>query len=58
MYHSYGLHMICFRGFLLPYTLIIVPKWNMDLVLKAIPRYALFSHFYSPVPLTQLWTPC
>ncbi|KAI0926941.1 hypothetical protein AcV5_007605 [Taiwanofungus camphoratus] len=54
MYHSYGLHMICFRGFLLPYTLIIVPKWNMDLVLKAIPRFRVNLLYMIPSAIHQL----
>ncbi|KAI0771372.1 amp dependent CoA ligase [Irpex lacteus] len=38
-YHSYGLHMACFRVFADPVTCLILPKWDAELVLHAIPKY-------------------
>lgn len=39
LYHTYGVHMACFRQFFMPATYVIVPKWDVKLVLKSIPRY-------------------
>lgn len=38
MYHTYGLHMACFRQFFIPYTYVIIPKWDVNLVLKIVPK--------------------
>lgn len=39
-YHTFGLHMSCFRQFYTPITYVIIPRWNTDLVLRLIPKYA------------------
>ncbi|PFH48611.1 hypothetical protein AMATHDRAFT_149489 [Amanita thiersii Skay4041] len=39
MHHSYGLHTYCFRAFVAPNTMVILPKWNTDLALSVIPKY-------------------
>lgn len=39
-YHTYGLHVACFRQFYTPYTYVVVPRWNTTTVLKAIPKCA------------------
>lgn len=38
MYHSYGLHVFCFRAFMARTTVVLMPKWNMDMTLNLIPR--------------------
>lgn len=37
-YHTYGVHMACFRYFTTPATYVIVPRWDVELVLRSIPR--------------------
>ena len=45
-YHTYGVHMACFRGFAsAPCTYVVVPRWDVQLVLRSIPRSA---HQYIP----------
>lgn len=43
MYHSFGLHTICFRTFLAPTTQVILAKWRVEACLDAIHRYRI-SH--------------
>ncbi|THG94995.1 hypothetical protein EW026_g6575 [Hermanssonia centrifuga] len=38
-YHTYGVHMACFRSFARPMTYVVVPKWDADLVLRSIPKF-------------------
>ena len=42
MHHTYGLHVFCFRVFLAPMTLVLLPRWNMDVALKLIPKSVNF----------------
>lgn len=39
MHHTYGLHVYCFQSLLAPSTIAIMPKWNINAALKAIPKY-------------------
>jgi acyl-CoA synthetase (AMP-forming)/AMP-acid ligase II len=39
IHHSYGLHAYCFRSLLAPTTYILMPNWNVNAALKAIPKY-------------------
>ncbi|THV04982.1 acetyl-CoA synthetase-like protein [Dendrothele bispora CBS 962.96] len=39
LHHSYGLHAYCFRSCLSPSTFVLLSNWNVDLALKAIPKY-------------------
>ncbi|KAI0078255.1 amp dependent CoA ligase [Panus rudis PR-1116 ss-1] len=41
LYHSYGLHMFGFRGFLAPSTFVILPKWDTKRVLELVGRYKI-----------------
>jgi acyl-CoA synthetase (AMP-forming)/AMP-acid ligase II len=41
-YHSFGLSVFCFRPFGAPCTLIIMPKWDVKLTLKLIPKCVRF----------------
>ena len=45
-YHTYGVHMACFRFFAsAPTSYVVVPRWDAELVLRSIPRsVAIFSH--------------
>lgn len=40
-YHTYGLHVACFRQFYTSYTYVVVPRWNTTAVLNAIPKYGV-----------------
>ena len=44
MHHTYGLHMYAFRSCLACSTLALIPKWDVKLALKAIPKYAYFAY--------------
>lgn len=39
LHHTYGLHAYCFRACLVPNTLVIMSKWDIELAFKAIPKY-------------------
>jgi len=54
MYHTYGLHMFCFRGFWVPLTFVIVPKWDINLVLKLVPKYRVNLLYMIPSAIHQL----
>jgi hypothetical protein len=40
LHHTYGLHHYSFRSLLDPATYVIMSKWDIDLALKSIPKYA------------------
>lgn len=40
-YHTFGLHLSCFRQFFIPRTYVVVPRWDPLLVLKSIPQYGV-----------------
>jgi hypothetical protein len=42
LHHTYGLHQYAFRVFLKPYTLVLLGQWDIEVALKAIPKYAHF----------------
>ncbi|KAH8829590.1 hypothetical protein DL96DRAFT_1708713 [Flagelloscypha sp. PMI_526] len=54
MYHTYGLHIYVYRSFLSPMTLVIVPKWNVDLALKYIPKFQVTALTLVPSIAHQL----
>ncbi|PCH40151.1 amp dependent CoA ligase [Wolfiporia cocos MD-104 SS10] len=54
MYHTYGLHMFCFRGFAAPATFVILPRWDLDLVLKIVPKYRIHILYLIPSALHQM----
>jgi len=54
LYHSYGLVALCFRAFSTPATLIIMPKWNMKLALKLIPKWKVSLLPLVPSMILQL----
>ncbi len=39
LHHTYGLHTYSFRSSLAPTTYVILSQWNIDIALKAIPKY-------------------
>ncbi|KAF9451833.1 acetyl-CoA synthetase-like protein [Macrolepiota fuliginosa MF-IS2] len=39
MHHTFGLHLYCIRGFMVPTRFVIFRKWNVAQVLKAVPIY-------------------
>ncbi|KDR83116.1 hypothetical protein GALMADRAFT_238939 [Galerina marginata CBS 339.88] len=54
LHHTYGLHAYCFRAFLLPSTLVILPKWDINVALDAIPRYKISGLTLIPSVVHQL----
>ncbi|TDL16556.1 acetyl-CoA synthetase-like protein [Rickenella mellea] len=53
-YHSFGLHYFMFRTFVVPITLVILPRWNLDQVLEAIPQYKITHLALVPSLIHQL----
>lgn len=54
MYHTYGLHAYCFRSFLAPATYIVIPRWNIELALKLIPKYKITTLTLIPSVVHQI----
>ncbi|KAJ3711570.1 hypothetical protein C8R42DRAFT_688954 [Lentinula raphanica] len=54
MHHSYGLHVYCFQSLLAPVQLVMLPKWNIDLALYAIPKYKITTLPLIPSLVHQL----
>ncbi|KAF9267794.1 acetyl-CoA synthetase-like protein [Marasmius fiardii PR-910] len=53
-HHSYGLHSFCFRHLLAPSTIVILSKWNIEVTLKAIPKYRITNLSLIPSVVHQL----
>lgn len=53
-YHSYGLSMLCMRGFMVPQTFIILSRWDINLVMELIPRYRISFLLLIPSAIHQL----
>ncbi|KAE9407315.1 acetyl-CoA synthetase-like protein [Gymnopus androsaceus JB14] len=54
LHHSYGLHAYCFRSLLSPHSYVIMPKWNINAALKAIPKYRISNLALIPSVFHQL----
>ncbi|KZT12012.1 acetyl-CoA synthetase-like protein [Laetiporus sulphureus 93-53] len=54
MYHTYGLHLFCFRGFWVPSTIVIIPKWDLVTVVKLIPKLRINVLWMTPSAVHQL----
>ncbi|KAH9950549.1 hypothetical protein B0H21DRAFT_819023 [Amylocystis lapponica] len=54
IYHTFGLHVLCFRGLIRPSTHVVMPQWNLELALKVIPRYRISVLYIIPSVLHQL----
>ncbi|KII90716.1 hypothetical protein PLICRDRAFT_52417 [Plicaturopsis crispa FD-325 SS-3] len=54
IHHSYGLHVQCFRAFIVPHTFILLPHWNADLALKLISKYRVTHMCLIPSVVHQL----
>ncbi|PFH48605.1 hypothetical protein AMATHDRAFT_49379 [Amanita thiersii Skay4041] len=54
MHHTYGLHVYCINPFLSPNTMVILPKWNTDVVLSVIPKYKITHLTFVPSVVHQL----
>ncbi|KAJ3980433.1 hypothetical protein F5890DRAFT_1541611 [Lentinula detonsa] len=54
MHHSYGLHVYCFQSLLVPATFVMMPNWNINAALKAIPKYRVTSFPLIPSVVHQL----
>ncbi|CCL98279.1 uncharacterized protein FIBRA_00273 [Fibroporia radiculosa] len=54
MSHTYGLGLIAFRGFRSPTSLIIFPKWDLELVLEVVPKFRVNGLYLRPSQLHEL----
>ncbi|KAJ3863633.1 amp dependent CoA ligase [Lentinula novae-zelandiae] len=54
MHHTYGLHVYCFQSLLAPSTIAIMPKWDINAALKAIPKYRVTNLPLIPSLVHQL----
>lgn len=54
MHHSYGLHIYCYRSFIVPHTYIMFPKWNLAAAMKAIPKYRITNLTLVPSVVHQI----
>ncbi|KAG9093293.1 hypothetical protein FRC06_011580 [Ceratobasidium sp. 370] len=54
MYHTMGLHVYIFRHFISPSTLVVLPSWNVDNVLRCISKYRVTAMALVPSLFFQL----
>ncbi|KAI0036568.1 acetyl-CoA synthetase-like protein [Vararia minispora EC-137] len=54
LYHAMGLHIYILRFFLIPSTTIMIPKWDLNLVLDLIPKYKVTDLVVVPAMAHQL----
>ncbi|KAH9933123.1 acetyl-CoA synthetase-like protein [Epithele typhae] len=54
IYHTYGLHFICIRPVWTATAVILIPRWNADLVLDLIPKYRINVVPFTPPAILQL----
>ncbi|KAG9075934.1 hypothetical protein FS749_012336 [Ceratobasidium sp. UAMH 11750] len=54
MYHTMGLHIYIFRHFIAPSTLVVLPSWNVDNVLRCIHKYRVTAMALVPSLFFQL----
>jgi len=48
-YHSYGLSFYFLAPCLAPYTLVILPRWDLGSALESIPKYFAFPLSFSDI---------
>nr|BAR45486.1 long chain acyl-CoA synthetase [Gelatoporia subvermispora] len=53
-YHSYALQLVCMRGIREPATFVVLPTWNLDLVVKVVPKYKINALQLIPSAVHQL----
>lgn len=54
IHHTYGLHISCFRAFFSPLTVVLLPKWEVNAFLNAIPKYRATTLYLVPSLVHQL----
>ncbi|KIJ64595.1 hypothetical protein HYDPIDRAFT_111963 [Hydnomerulius pinastri MD-312] len=54
IHHAYGLHITTFRCFFNPTTVLLLPKWDADVYLDAIPKYRATSIYLVPSLVHQI----
>ncbi|KXN90930.1 putative 4-coumarate--CoA ligase 1 [Leucoagaricus sp. SymC.cos] len=54
MHHSAGFHAYCFRNFLGPMRLIIIPRWDIETYMEIIPKYKVTGLGLVPSMVQQL----
>lgn len=54
MYHTFGLHSYCLRPFVVPSTVVLIPRWNTNLALYLIPKYRVTTLPSVPPIIQQL----
>ncbi|KAF9222994.1 acetyl-CoA synthetase-like protein [Gyrodon lividus] len=54
IHHAYGLHITTFRCFFKPTTVLLLPRWDADSYLNAIPKYRVTSVYLVPSLVHQI----
>ncbi|KAG1735180.1 hypothetical protein EDB19DRAFT_1995302 [Suillus lakei] len=54
VYHSFALFMTSFFNFIAPSTIVILPKWNIDLFFDSVPKYRITRISLVPSLVHQL----
>ncbi|RPD62445.1 acetyl-CoA synthetase-like protein [Lentinus tigrinus ALCF2SS1-7] len=53
IYHSYGLHFVALRTVWQTIPVVLIPRWNIDLVLDLIPKYRISILTMTPPAILQ-----
>ncbi|KAG1732417.1 uncharacterized protein EDB91DRAFT_1349080 [Suillus paluster] len=54
VYHSLGLCTTAFFNFLKPFTIVMLPKWNIDSFFDSVPKYHITTIFLVPSLIHQI----
>ncbi|OAX33941.1 acetyl-CoA synthetase-like protein [Rhizopogon vinicolor AM-OR11-026] len=54
IHHTYGLHVTCFRVFFSPLVVVVLPKWDVNSYVEAIPKYRATTIYLVPSLVHQL----
>ncbi|KAG1818632.1 uncharacterized protein BJ212DRAFT_1346462 [Suillus subaureus] len=54
VYHSFSLFMTSFFNFIQPSTIVVLPKWNIDLFFDSVPKYRITTIILVPSLVHQL----
>ncbi|KAI0669049.1 acetyl-CoA synthetase-like protein [Trametes maxima] len=54
LYHSYGLHVVGIRSVWYALKTLVIPKWDVDVVLDIIPKYRVSVLYLTPPAILQL----
>ncbi|KAI8986104.1 acetyl-CoA synthetase-like protein [Trametes punicea] len=54
LYHTYGLHYVCLRPIWHTVPVVLIPRWNADIVIDLIPKYRVSIMSLTPPAILQL----